>query len=214
VTDAEQCQALVTYYGGWDFVPAQTAAAIAEKCGGLLPSFIEAAGQFGSILKSQYPDYRATGYSDVAEWILSAAGDLLTGPQGGVVDPSWPGLPGAGIGQLEAAQYPITTGAQGSTALCWQPSNDPDTIRRRYARRRIRQVKVRDTTSPGGWHWELREGCAPRRMNYCNSRALGRAARRLGGFQALAATVEKVIQRSLKRKVVRRASGFTKRRTC
>lgn len=42
--------------------------------------------------------------------------------------------------------------------------------------------------------------CPPRRMNMLNQRALGRAARRLAGFQRIASGIEKIINTQLCRK--------------
>lgn len=75
------------------------------------------------------------------------------------------------------------------------------------ARRRFKVI-----TGPDGQP-QVISVCPPRRMNPCNPRALGRAARRLSMFQKMSSGIEKIINRQLKRRApARRAFGCAPKR--
>jgi hypothetical protein len=219
MTDQEQqCLDLVKYYGGWENVPAQTAQAISMFCPSLLGRFVE--GQF----RSEETDVNFAG------WFTDSGS-----PGGGgfeAIIPSWSGaiedfaqvatpMPpiiergveaiGNAVQQLFGPQEQgvIETGIS-SGPRCW---TNP-----RYAKsRRVKIVKIPDPSAAGGFRLTAVQTCAPRKMNYCNPRALGRAARRLGGFQAMASKVEKVITHALRKKGSSRSrprSCFPAKRRC
>jgi hypothetical protein len=102
-------------------------------------------------------------------------------------------------GQVPGGIPQVSVGATQIGSPCW-------TNPRMAKRRAIKIVRVPDPSSPGGFRLMAQQTCRPKKMDYCNPKALGRAARRLGGFQQMAAGVERIIQHALKRKGARRTA--------
>lgn len=124
--------------------------------------------------------------------VIDTIGDIISPfmpqePQGGAVPSIIPGQPPV---------YSVEVLPRGQA--CWtKPRKDG----RVNSRARVKLQRFPD----GSTH--VVKYCAPRRMNPLNPRALGRAARRLGSFHRIAATVEKQIQRACKSGIGRRRSS-------
>jgi hypothetical protein len=139
-----------------------------------------------------------------------AGSDIDTNPvdftgflaQGGILPEIVRGVTGAVAGELaEQAmqgmpQFGVTvTPGQ----ACWDQARATGKVN---SRMRVKLQRLPDGTV------QVVRYCAPRRMNPCNPRALGRAARRLSAFQRMSSGIEKIINRQLKRKgPVRRSYG-------
>lgn len=98
-------------------------------------------------------------------------------------------------------QFPDVTGGSSTTAgalACWKPTKTG----KLQKRAQVKIVRNPITGAP-----ELVKYCRPKRMNPLNPRALGRAARRLGSFHRIAATVEKQIQHACRSGIGRRRSS-------
>jgi len=115
--------------------------------------------------------------------------------------------PVMGPGNPVYQSSPISVGVGGA---CWSEDTNATTaqLKRRLLRRRVRWVRL-----PNG-QLAMKQTCAPRHMNPLNPRALGRAARRLGSFQRIAAHTEKLIQRACKPKARRSYSRPSYGRSC
>lgn len=237
----QECEDLVRYYGGWEYVPAEVAAAMQYGC----PNF---ASWIGDLLESQFrsnepaiePEWRGDeegGSAVPATPTVEGGGDVnfagwfgdMGSPVSGAIIPSWTGeliedfaqvatpMPpiiergveaiGNAVQQLFGPQEEIQSGVS-ARPRCW---TNP-----RYAKsRRMKVVRIPDPSAAGGFRLEARAYCAPRKMNYCNPRALGRAARRLGGFQKMSGAIEKVIARAIKSKSRgRRSYSCAPKRRC
>lgn len=80
---------------------------------------------------------------------------------------------------------------------CWDRARATGKVNRR--------MRVKLQRMPDGSVQVVRY-CAPKRMNPCNPRALGRAARRLSMFQKMSSGIEKLINKQLKRRAPSRMS--------
>lgn len=106
-----------------------------------------------------------------------------------------------GQGALFGAGAQIEAGIteRGPTGLaCWNPTKSGKLSKR---------AQVRIARDPVTGVLQVQKYCRPKRMNPCNARALGRAARRLHMFQKMSSGIEKLINRQLKTKS-RRAPAF------
>lgn len=135
----------------------------------------------------------------------AAIASKLVGPQ-----ISFPTTPG-GIMNPQGGDFPFPEARAISVNVggdCWADSGNPLIQRRRFLRRRVRFARRPDGSL------QMIQSCAPRRMNPLNVKALGRAARRLGRFQAIASHVEKLISKACKTKSRRRAPSMSFGRSC
>ena len=103
------------------------------------------------------------------------------------------------VGQIPQFGVNVTPGA-----ACWDRARATGKVNRR--------MRVKLQRMPDGSVQVVRY-CAPRRMNPCNARALGRAARRLAMFQRMSAGIDKMLARVIKRKSSSRPY-FGGRRSC
>lgn len=105
--------------------------------------------------------------------------------------PVVPVSPGGVRGQTsDMPTFQDVVGGMSTTGglACWKPTKTGKLGRR--AQVRLRRMPDGSIT--------VEKYCRPKRMNPLNPRALGRAARRLGSFQRIAAATEKLIARSCK----------------
>lgn len=123
----------------------------------------------------------------LAQQLVSARRQIPT--EGPIV----PVFPGGSVQSALAAQYGVNV-----ASTCWSENTGltPTQARRQLMRRKVKVI--RDPSSPNGIR--IVQYCSKPRMNPLNAKALGRAARRLGSFQRIAAHVEKVITKACKPK--------------
>lgn len=119
------------------------------------------------------------------------------------------GLAGTAIKAFAPQQTPAekamqkvlpTVGTFGQNPLAAQIQSGITQFAGKCKKPRYHAVAIRDGNVI---RYEAVPYCPKRRMNPLNPKALGRAARRLGSFQRIAAHVEKTIQKSLRRSGVR-----------
>lgn len=103
-------------------------------------------------------------------------------------------LPGLGTNPGFGAAPQIESGVSARfPGGCWVPATGLVSTRK-LARRRVKMQRMPDGSI------QVVQYCQKPRMNPLNAKALGRAARRLGSFQRIAAHVEKVITKACKPK--------------
>lgn len=118
-------------------------------------------------------------------------------PQTGMLGEILKGAAGALAGEIVQESLPQFGVTVTPGQACWDRARATGKVNRR--------MRVKLQRMPDGSVQVVRY-CAPKRMNPCNPRALGRAARRLSMFQKMSSGIEKIINRQLKRKSAGRIS--------
>lgn len=221
------CSGLIAMRGGWDQVTAQEATFLASLGCYPRPSWSEphdisqpfseeiGTGGGGSYTMEQpFTEPEPVRYTapiseeptvNLAQFFAGSDHDTnpmdYTGffmPQTGIIGEVIKGAAQAIGGELVQEAIPQFGVTVTPGQACWDRARSTGKINSR--------MRVKLQRLPDGSVQVVRY-CAPRRMNPCNPRALGRAARRLGMFQKMSSGIEKIINRQLKRKgSIRRAA--------